>query len=75
MYPPRPPEATLLIGPHMYPTGEREPLPEDEEEDKLLPEPTDVGRPPGRPSCEPSDDPTEDNTLFSAETTSNNVTL
>lgn len=67
MYPPRPPETTLLFGPHRYPTGDREPLPEDEEEDELLPEPTDFGRPPARPSCEPRD-PTEDSTLFSAGT-------
>lgn len=66
MYP-RPPETTLLFGPHRYPRGDREPLPEDEEDDEMLPEPTDFGRPSRRTSCEPRD-PTEDSTLFSAET-------
>lgn len=65
MYPTRPPEAALLFGPHMYPTGDRDPRPEDEEDDELLPEPTDFGRPPGRTSCEPCD-PTEGSTLLSA---------
>lgn len=67
MYPSRLRKSPLLLGPHRYPTGDREPLPEDEEEDEVLPEPTDLGRPPRRPSCEPRD-PTEDSTLFSAET-------
>ena len=65
-YPPSPPDTTLRFGPHMYPTGDREPLPEDEEEDALLPEPTDFGRPPGMPSCEPCE-VAEDSTLLSAE--------
>lgn len=64
MYPTRPPEAALLFGPHMYPTGDRDPRPEDEEDDEVLPEPTDFGRPPGRTSCEPGD-PTGGSTLLS----------
>lgn len=43
-----------LVGPHMYPTGGRDPLPEDEEDEDVLPEPTDFGRL-GRPSCDACD--------------------
>lgn len=63
-----PPEATLLLGLHRYPTGDREPMPEDEEEEELLPESRDLGRPPGSPSSTPRADPAEESSLLSAGT-------
>lgn len=71
-YPARPPETTLLFGPHSYPTGDREPRPEEEEDEELLPEPTDVGRPAGSSPCDPCD-LTEDSSLASAQSKGNEV--
>lgn len=49
----------------MYPTGDRDPLPENEEDEDMLPEVTDFGRL-GRPSCDACD-PSEGRNLLSAE--------
>lgn len=68
MYPPLPPEPPLFLGPHKYLTGDREPIPEDEEDEEMLPEPRDLGQPPGWPSSKPCDDPAEQSSLMSAGT-------
>lgn len=44
MCPPKSLATALCSGPHRYPTGDMEPLPEEEEEEELLLEPTDFGR-------------------------------
>lgn len=49
----------------MYPTGDRDPLPEDEDDEDMLAEPTDFGRL-GRPSCDACD-PSKGWNLLSAE--------
>lgn len=55
----------LLVGPHMNPTLDRDPLPEDEEDEDVLPEPTDFGRL-GRPCCDACDS-SQGRNLLSAE--------